>query len=170
MNRRQFLVGSTAVAGVSLLPISLAGCSQDQLADLVNTLGTAAANLADLEGNTALANKLQVDVAAAANNVRNWKKGSAVDMAIEAMNLVEDDLYLIPIANQYAPLITLTIGTVEAILSMLPHPVAPPATQARRHRRAVQLAHPAPVTAKDFKKQWNAICVANPTLTPVIIK
>lgn len=163
MSRRQFGKGFcilTALAG-ALPSLLIEGCvNQQTLADLVNTLGAAATQLAAYEGNPSLAAKLQADVAAASSAVLAWKKGTASQMVIEALNLVEDDLNLFPIAGPYVPLIDLAIGTVEAILSEFPGAAAA-ATASGKPRRQVSLSYKAPKTSKAFAQKWNSIAPAN---------
>lgn len=137
------------------------GCNQNEIGALANTLGTSAANIAKLEGNSALSAKLTADTAAAVSAIDNWKSGTPATDAIEALNLVEDDLQLIPGTSQYAPLIDLCIGTAESILDLLPQtPSATPAIAPHASRRVVKLDNP-PRTAKEFKKQFNALAPPN---------
>lgn len=167
--RRTGIASALALMCLSVTVFPLLGCPQQStIAALTQTLGNAAANLASLEGNPALGAKLQTDTTAAVTAINNWKSGTNAQMAIEALNLVADDLSLFPVTNQYAPLIDLAIGTVESILALLPQtPV--PATKAAAHRRSVHLSNP-PKNAKEFKKTWNTIVSASPSLAPVAIK
>lgn len=162
MNRRKFCILTALAAAIpSML---LEGCeSQQTIADLINTLGSAAVQLATYESNPTLAAKLQADVAAASQAVLGWKKGTPGDMVVEALNLVEDDLNLFPMAGPYVPLIDLAIITVEQILISLklatpvtggPKSVGAPATQ---HRRRVITGYKAPKNSKEFKEKWDSL-------------
>jgi len=158
MQRREFLKASATAGAVAILaPAAIfnVGCSKQTVADLVQTLGTAAANIATFEGNAALAQKLQTDTAAAVSAITNWQSGSPAQMAIEALNLVVDDLDLFPVTAPYAALITLAIGTAISIITILSGGTTP-AFFATRQGRAVLLANP-PKTSKEFKSQWNTI-------------
>lgn len=155
---------------IALIPlIVLMGCpSQSQLASLTEILGSSAANVAQLEGNSSLATKLQTDTAAAVAAVKNWKSGTPANEAIEALNIVSSDLKLIlnqpgipADAPQYAPLITLAIGAAQGILAIL----QPASTTTQPAVRSATVTAPAPKTAPEFKKQWNAIVAANPPLS-----
>ena len=163
MQRREFLKASATVGAVAILtPAAIfeVGCSKQTVAELVQTLGNAAANIAQAEGNTSLAQKLQTDTAAAVSAITNWQTGSPAQMAIEALNLVVDDLNLFPIAAPYAPLIDLAIGTAISIITILSGGTASVAVEAR-HGRTVTLANP-PKTAKEFKSQWNGLVKQHP--------
>lgn len=46
-------------------------CNQNTIAALANVLGTSAANIANLEGNSSLATKLTTDTAAAVTGIEN---------------------------------------------------------------------------------------------------
>lgn len=162
MNRRDFLTTASAAAVVSTLPLSLTGCNQNTIAELVQVLGNSASQIAALEGNTSLAAKLLTDTGAAVTAIDNWKTGSPTQMVIEVLNIVEDDLNLFPIAGPYIPLIDLAIATVESIIALLPAPSAPVAMSAKP-RRHVQLGYAPPKTAKEYKKRYNAIVAQHPT-------
>lgn len=134
---------------------TIIGCpSKNVIAALTTTLGNAAASVAQIEGNRQLAEQLQTDTAAAVKAISSWQNGSPAQNAIQALDIVRDDLYLIPAANQYAPLITLAIGTVDSLLQLLPQPAGVKA-QAANHPR-VNLPN-TPKTSSEFKKQWNDI-------------
>lgn len=162
MNRRRFLQYTAASSALAIVPTALlTGCSSTTIADLVQTLGNSASQIAAIEGNTSLASKLLVDTAAAVTAINNWKSGTPAQMVIEALNIVMDDLSLFPITTPYAPLIDLAIATAEAIIALLPAPAAPVAA-AKTARRQVQLGYPAPKNAKDYKKRFNAIVAQHP--------
>jgi hypothetical protein len=139
----------------AMLPmLAVSGC-QSNLAALASTLGNAGASIAAIEGNTALATKIQTDTVAAVAAITSWKSGTNAQMALEAIQLVEDDLNLLPINSAYEPLILLALGTAASIIAIL-NPTAVSAHMPGQ--RTVTLSNP-PKTAKAFKAQWNAICV-----------
>ena len=172
MIRRKAISILTAVclwAAVLPVTVTTTGCvPQNTLAALVTTLGNSAASIASLEGNSTLATKLQADTAAASSAIANWKSGSPAQTAIEAIQLVEDDLDLFPIGGQYEPLIVLALGTATSIIQLLnPNAVgARPQTASGRH---VQLAQ-APKTSAQYKAQWNAIADSNSSLAAARIQ
>ena len=146
--------------------IVLTGCpSLNSTAALVTVLGNAASTIATLEGNTQLAATLRTDTAAASSAVLNWKKGTPSQNAIQALNLVEADLNLIPRSSTYTPLVDLAIGTVESIIEIVQPGAASITPQNKRvgvtHR--VWLANP-PKTDAQFRTAWNGIIAANPAL------
>lgn len=150
-----------AVLALSMAGLFMAGCpanTQNTISALVTVLGNASASIAALENNPTLAAALKTDTAAAALAVTNWKQGNPTQNVIQALNLVEADLNLIPGTGQYAPLIDLAIGTVESILEI----VQPGASSIDSvHKRVgithrVSLANP-PKDAATFQKEWNAL-------------
>jgi len=156
---------------VATLPI--AGCpkSQSTLAALTNTLGNAAATLAAIEGNSALAAKLQTDTAAAVAAIQNWKQGTPTQTVIQVINLVIDDLDLICPAGAcgpYQPLIVLALGTAQSIILMIDPNAAAAGT--RNSVRRVKLSAPAPKTSDEFKARWNKLCSENPQLAKAALK
>ncbi|HEY4357095.1 MAG TPA: hypothetical protein VGN16_15205 [Acidobacteriaceae bacterium] len=184
----------TSRAGVvSLLLLTvfpMAGCnSNDQktAAALVQTMGTAVTSLLTLEGNAALAPRLQKDFQAASTAVANWKQGTPAQDVVEALNLLDSDLDLVPVSDKDKALIELAIGTVDEILALLPatatSPAAAPAAVApamfvQNGARAMRVEWPTkrpphvrrrlvrPIWgAKDFKKQWNELITKRPELT-----
>lgn len=133
------------------------GCTdQSTVSALVTTLGNAAASIASLEGNTSLAQQLQTDTAAASQAVLNWKSGTSAQNVVQAaLNAVQGDLDLIsqiPGAQQYAPLISLAIGTVVSIIEIV-NPSAVATAQVRTSAKR------APKNSKEFTKDWNALAV-----------
>ena len=167
----RLLSGIAAIAVLLVGTIPTVGCSSSTIADLAQTLGNAGAQIASLENNPSLAAKLKADTAAAVSAITSWKSGSPATEAIEALNIVEDDLNLIPGTSTYAPLIDLAIGTVESILALLPTSatVAAPATLSE-HTAALKAARPnivlsnPPKTKAQFKSPWNAIVAKDYTL------
>jgi ABC-type molybdate transport system substrate-binding protein len=124
-----------------------------------------------MENNPTLAAKLKADSAAAAYAIDNWKQGTPSQNAIEALNLVIDDLDLVCPANgpcgSYAPLIALALGTAESIIAILN-----PTTQTygtRAQVRKVNLGY-YPKDAKSFKVAWNGICAGDTGLAGAVIK
>ena len=176
MNRRSvtkrigFIAVCMLVSAGMMVP--LAGCpSQTTLAALTATLGNAGASIATIEGNAALAQKLQTDTTAAVSAVQNWKPGTPSQNAVQALQLVETDLNLIsqiPGAQQYAPLISLALSTTISIIQIV-DPGSVPAAVARAQVGGVTTSG-APKNAKDFKARWYAICASNAALTNVTIK
>ena len=150
-----------AVLASAILAVGLAGCpagTQGTISALVTVLGNASASIAVLENNPTLAAKLKTDTAAASSAVLNWKQGTPAQDVIQALNLVEADLNLIPGTSQYAPLVDLAIGTVESILEIVqPGASSIDSVHSRvgvTHR--VSLANP-PKDAVAFKSEWNAM-------------
>lgn len=163
MKIKQFI----AAAIVAIIPFGTIGCvTQTTIAELTTTLGTAAASIAVIEGNSTLAQQLQTDTKAAVAAVNGWKPGTPADEVIEALGIVEDDLNLIPAVGPYVPLVDVCIGTVQEILALLPAPAATPAVQSKAKvaRRTPVLTLPAPKNAKQFDKQWDAILKLNPSI------
>ena len=172
--RQNPLAAWAAIALLFLATLPMTGCpAQTTLAALTNTLGTAAASIATLEGNTALAAKLQADTAAAATAIQNWKSGTNAQMAVEAINIVIDDLNLIcpvgGICGPYGPLIVLALGTAQSIIAILNPTATPNAAKVGPNAR-VNLGHPAPKTAAEFKAQWNGIAQSDPALASLVLK
>jgi hypothetical protein len=164
MNRRSFLQsasGTCTVLAFSPALLLLEGCpSKDTVAALVQTLGNSASSIAEVEGNTVLAQKLKTDTTAAVSAIQNWQDGSPAQLAIEAVNLVIDDLDLIPAAGPYEPLIVLALGTAASIIAILNGGQAQPINVIMRSSRSVYLPDP-PKTATEYKKRWNAICATH---------
>ncbi len=159
------------------------GCDKQQTAaELVSTAGTAVSSLLVFEGNTTTAAKINADFAAASTAISGWKSGSPTQDIAELLNIVEDDLNLIPISTEDQAFIDLGIGAVDQLLALFPAPaattpvtVSPSVTRASyqvstvRHvpHRRVYLAK-TPKTAKEFKAQWNALrAKLKPGLAPL---
>jgi hypothetical protein len=166
---KKFIV--LALASTLLLMGTVACVSQSTLATLVTVLGNATSSIAAIEGTTSLATQIKADTAAASSAVLNWKKGTPAQEAIQALNIVEDDLNLIPATGPYVALIDLGIGTVESILELLPQPTSA-LKKSSIHRRSVNAVK---ITrwenpGKEFKERWNKIVATDGALAPVAIK
>lgn len=181
------------IAVLALVTVVMVGClTQSTMASLIGVLGNATASIASIEGNTALATQIKTDTAAASASVLAWKSGTPAQDAIEALNIVEDDLNLIPICAAVVndgkvahvsgldgdsancagilALVDLGIGTIESILAMLPAST-PASVNAGHPRRSVTPVH---VTrwgdsSREFKDRWNKIVATDGSLTPVAI-
>ena len=160
------------IAVLALVTVVMVGClTQSTMASLIGVLGNATASIASIEGNTALATQIKTDTAAASAAVLAWKSGTPAQDAIEALNIVEDDLNLIPMSGAYVALVDLGIGTIESILAMLPAST-PASVNAGHPRRSVTPVH---VTkwgdsSREFKNRWNKIVATDGSLAPVAIK
>ena len=166
---KKFIV--LALASTLLLMGTVACVSQSTLATLVTVLGNATSSIAAIEGTTSLATQIKADTAAASSALLNWKKGTPAQEAIQALNIVEDDLNLIPATGPYVALIDLGIGTVESILELLPqsNTTLKKSTVRRRSVAAVKIGrweNP----GKEFKEHWNKIVASDGALAPVAIK
>jgi hypothetical protein len=160
-------------AATCALVVPTTGCNQSTIAALVSTLGNAASTIAAVEGNATLAAQLKTDTAAAVTAVTNWKSGTPSQDAVQAIQIVIDDLNLICSPNgpapcrPYAPLVALALGTAESIILIL-HP----ATTAFGVKGDVQKTNLGyyPTDSKTFKTQWNGYCTSIPGLASVAIK
>ena len=148
---------------IPLLIFAMACPTQQTIASFVTIMGNAAAAIAAAENNPALATKIQTDATAAAAAVTNWKAGQTpAQDAIQALNLLQDDLSLIPGTSVYTPLVVICIGAVESILALIPAPPTPVPASAKR----VSLVG-APKNAKQFKSQWDAVVKQHPEWTKI---
>ena len=169
--KRVFGVGLMAVL-VLMCGMMTACLTNTALSGLVTVLGNATASIAAIEGNTVLATQIKTDTAAASAAVLAWKSGTPSQEAIEALNIVEDDLNLIPMSGAYVALVDLGIGTIESILAMLPASTTTVSVERAHKRRSVTPVH---VTkwgdsSREFKDRWNKIVATDATLAPVAIK
>ena len=162
----KFATRTIALLLIPAMLLTAVACNQNTIAALVSTLGNASAAVAKLEGNTALAEVLTTDTAAAVSAINNWKSGGgSAQIAMQALNIVLGDLNLFPGTSQYAPLIALAVTTAEALIAIL----APPA-QASAKAQALQRYGNAPQNAAQFRARWNAICASNNALAAATLK
>lgn len=146
----------------SSLVLTTTGCaSQQTLAALVSTVGTSVATLEAIEGaSPQLIQKVQQDTAIATQDVLNWKQGSPTQDIINALNLVQDDISVLPVPPQDAALVSLAIGTIDQILTIVQvSSGTTPVTTAKNIH--FKLKHQIK-NSKEFKKEWNSILATNP--------
>lgn len=156
--KNRIVAGVLAVACVTGMTFSMTGCaSQTTIADLVAIVGTTIASLETVEGNTTAVTKIQADTAAATAQVLAWKTGTPTTEVIEALNLVEDDLNVLPISTEDQQFVDLAIGTINEVLALLPAntTTATVAHDTIQHRK-VSLAK-TPKDVKTYKKIWNGL-------------
>ncbi len=157
---------------VLMCGIMTACLTNNALSGLVTVLGNATSSIASIEGNTGLATQIKADTAAASAAVLAWKSGTPAQDAIEALNIVEDDLNLIPMTGPYVALVDLGIGTIESILAMLPSSTASQLHESKGTRRQVAPVHVGKWKnpESEFKDRWNAIVAKDSALASVAIK
>lgn len=148
-----------AVLCIGLL-IPMTGCfSQSTTAQLISIVGNSVASLvaadSSITGSSNLSTQLTTDFAAASTLVANWKAGTPSQDVVQALNLVEKDLNLIPVDDQTKVFITLAIATVDSIVA-----VVQPA--ASGNLSVAQAKTSNVVTVKQYKNQWNALVTVHP--------
>lgn len=155
MNRRELIIGSarlTGIAAISPSVLFLTGCpQQNQAAALVGIAGVAIASLETIEGHTDAATKIQVDFAAAQTAVLNWKVGTPTQDVAQALQIVMNDINLLPVSKKDQAYILLAGGTVQSVLDLFPESATSPHMLAN-----IQLYNP-PKTKAEFIAQWNAL-------------
>jgi hypothetical protein len=155
---------------IALLCFAPLGCSdQATIASLLQTVGTAVSSLEAIEGNTTLASQLQKDFTTASQDVLAWQPGTASQDVIQALNLVESDLNLLPVSAEDSALVDLAVGTIDAILTDIT--AKTPATVTNGAVTALKVAAPhaqlsnPPKNSKAFRKAWNKELQKHPTLS-----
>lgn len=158
-------VAALLIGAVSFTTFATTGCAtQSTIAVLTSTLGAAGASIAAIEGNPALAQKIQADTTAAVTAVNNWKSGTPSQDAVQVINILVADLNLIPAVGPYAPLIEIALATAETIITEL-EAGSPGVTANIIQPRAVSASVPSAKDSKSFKKLWNAAVDANPQVS-----
>jgi hypothetical protein len=170
MNRRKFL--QQTIAATAVLSLYLAGCGKlttTTAAALAQVLGSATAELATLLGNTALASQIDTATTKLVGLINTWVTGSTTANIIAAIN---DLMVLIqsvePLSPEITGLVTLALGTIQAILALFP-PTTSPSIVAPGVRAAnlssIGITHVAR-NEQTFRQQWNMvlapIAAANP--------
>lgn len=164
---KQFGITAMVAVMCSSLIVTTVGCSQQKTAaSLIGTVGVAVATLETIEGNTANLSQIQAAFAAAQNAVANWKTGTPVADVVQALNILQQNINLLPVNAKDAALISLAIATVDQIIVLFPG-----ATPAVTARFAVEKASfkTLPKNSKNFKQQWNAIIATNPSLSGAVL-
>jgi alpha-L-arabinofuranosidase len=114
------LASVVAVLCISLTVFPMVGCSSQVIAaNLVATLGNTVTAVETIEGNTAVSNTINLDTQAAVTAIQNWQVGTPTQDIDQALNLVLNDLKLVPISVSTTDqaLIALGISTVEELLT-----------------------------------------------------
>jgi hypothetical protein len=167
IDRREFLIqasGTLALPALTAACAALIGCTKNSLADWANTIGTETAAIVTELGNTSLAAQLTQATASIVAAINAWKPGTPATVAIQAINLFQGLIALVPATTAYEGLIRICVGAADALLALLPSSAAVASSQAmaRDGRVATMAIHP-PVQVRDeadFVAQFNAELVA----------
>lgn len=159
-SRRSFISALIALVLVAAVSLPSIGCvDQNATAALINVVGASVNTLISIQGDPALAAKVSKDFAAASAAVASWKKGDATQSIVQALNLVQADINLIPVSDQTKIYIQLAITTVNSIIAIVTP--APAGMTAKRATKPL-------VSDREYKAQWNALTAAHPSAVPVI--
>lgn len=160
MNRRELIIGgakltgAAVISGGSVMLMGAQGCEkQNTAAALIGIAGVAVSSLETIEGHGDVAAQLQTVFSATQTAVLNWKAGTPTQDVSQALQIVQNDLLLLPVSVQTQAYIELALATVQAVLDLFPGTALQFATTAKVRR--VQIV--APKTAAEFKASWNAI-------------
>jgi len=155
----------SSIAALLILSLGVMGCSaQKDLAALTAAFGAASASVAGIEGNSALAQKITTDTAAAVAAIDSYKPGTPTQDVVQIINIVIADLNLLPLSGNEGALVALALATAEAVITALEGSGAV-SSAAVAHTKAVPAGTSAATTTKAFKKQWNATIDTNPKLS-----
>lgn len=152
------------------------GCPAQQTASaLIKIVGSAVGSVVAIEGNTAAAQKIQADSKLAGDIVAAWVPGTPSQQALEALNLLAQDLTLIaPISPTVQALLDLASVTLQEVIQIVesqqgPNPPPQPLTAHAQVHKNVTGQTPAKDKA-EFKKKWNAIIANDSSLVSAKIK
>lgn len=180
---------SLSIACVVLAIAFTTGCSQNTIAALVATLGSACSTAAGAAGDAALSQAILADTSTASAQALAWKSGTPTQNVEQALGDLEADLSKIPETAAVAPFIDLGIATIDGILTDITGQAPAAATaELGAHLRNVSASvakpvragttgnaslpaggarHPKysgnlPKKAADFVTEWNKLVAANP--------
>jgi hypothetical protein len=139
MNRRTFLVTSTASAFIASMPLT--GCSTATVATFVKLIVTDAEALASFFGASSIASQISTLAGQITTDITNWQNGGTAADAIQAINDLIGVVNLIPIAIPYAPLLILILSALSGLLALLPSATPTPASERALSERRVTPMH-----------------------------
>jgi hypothetical protein len=150
-------------------------CSQNTLAALVTTLGTACSAAAGLAGDAAMAQTILADTAKASQQVLNWKSGTPTQDVEQALAIVEADLSAIPETAAVAPFIDLGIATIDGILTDITGQAPPQTASVKPGMAPRAIRHPRysgklPKSGTEFATAWNKLVDGNPQCAGLVLK
>jgi Sec-independent protein translocase protein TatA len=171
----------TALLLIPLVVVMLCGCNPQNLSALVKTVGESVVQLGGIITQLSDPNLTPEDkqkmvdaqaraktaVDTAATLIAAWQQGTPANEIINELDVVQTNLsQILSIANVVNPTklslietaVTLAIGTIQLIISMLPaSPAAAPKMMQRKASVPVMITKSTPKNAKEYKTQWNAI-------------
>lgn len=180
MNRREFgkkaaktalVAGAVTLSGGELLMTT--GCSQDELAGLASTLGSAASGLASALGQTTLAadiTKYSQQVSAA---IAAWTTNSTTQDITEAITLLQTALNEIPATVPYVGLIDIALSAIQGIITWVSSKSAALSAALKSVPKTVRVltyTGKTPKDARTFKSIWNAQAAKDSRTVPLEIK
>lgn len=96
----------------------LSGCGRGTVIAYINAVNTAVTSILTFIGDDALAQTLSKDVARINAAVAGWTSGSITQEVIEAINIMESDLDLIPLSSTVTMLISIALVALNAVLNL----------------------------------------------------
>ena len=166
MDRREFaktagkgllVTGAVSVSGAELLFTE--GClTQDTLAALASTLGGAAASVASMLGESALATEITTYAAQVAAAIAAWTAGTPAQNISAAITLLEGALESPELSGlPYVGLIDIALSAIQGILAWVTKKSpALAATLKTKTIRVLSYTGKPPQDARTFKSVWNA--------------
>ena len=134
MNRRQVLklASLTAAAlAAGATAVTMEGCTFN-ITDAINTvLSSALAIIKVAEPGAPWVAPLASAIAALQQAETSWQSGGAATLVIDALNTIEAVLAVIPVTATYAPLISILVAGIEAVMAAFGLTLSPAAMAKR---------------------------------------
>lgn len=160
MNRRLFITRATklAVLFAAAPAVLITGCTES-IKDLLNTVIDATEGLLKvIEPSASWFGALQSALTALTAAETSWMNGGGLQIIESALSTVESVLGTIPITAAYAPLISILVSGIDALLEKV-YPSAKPtlSVRASTYRGRVTLKKPRILQSRAtaFRNQWN---------------
>ena len=168
VTRRRF-IELAAMAAIALSSLSVTGCDQESLADLIGVAGTSLSQLLGAlgQGSTTLASNLAALFAVARNSVLTWVKGSPAQDVIQALNNVLAAIARIPVTSGTSVLISIAIAAIEHVIEAIdPSAIPLPSAQAANLKWSRFARTPKEI----YKSAWNGEIANHPELAAAKLK
>jgi|HubBroStandDraft_1064217.scaffolds.fasta_scaffold01182_10 hypothetical protein len=154
LTRRQFGKDFFMASALGVMSMSEIGCGKSTIIGYLNAVDSAVTGILNYIGDTTLATTIQKDINAVNAAIVGWTSGTITQNVIEAIQVLQSNLDLIPLTAPITALISIALTALSAILSISGANVL--RQMATQKIKSHPLSKVTLTTHHAFAREWNA--------------